>query len=114
MTWALLEPPLPPRVLCVYLVSDAPEAITPGALCREFMSSSPLAGPLWASLRVVMEGGAAAKATRRESTLGRLWPLPSPLTRLNSTDQRAEGMRIAGLLRMMRTFFVLPLTPRSG
>lgn len=63
----------------VYLCSDSPVAITPGALCREFMlSATTVADP---QLRVVMEGASGA-STRRESQLDMLYPYMSVLTRL--------------------------------
>ena len=80
----------------VYLVSDAQDPITPGVLCREFMSSSPFVS--METTRIVMEG-AGGKESRRESTLAQLWPLASPYTRLSSVEQLAEGQRLARLVR---------------
>jgi cytidine deaminase len=84
------------RVRAVYLVSDAQDPITPGVLCREFMSSSPFVS--METTRIVMEG-AGGKESRRESTLAQLWPLASPYTRLSSVEQLAEGQRLARLVR---------------
>jgi cytidine deaminase len=80
----------------VYLTSDAPHALTPGALCREYMLSSPWAAP---STPVHMEGEAGAGGTTT-CTLAQLWPLPSPYTRLDRAGQLALGERLGARARV--------------
>jgi cytidine deaminase len=79
------------EVLAVYITTDAPHAITPGALCREYMSSS-----AWTCIdatRIVMEGTAGKAKSRIERTLGELNPFASVYTRLDRAGQAAEGAR---------------------
>ena len=80
-------------VHAVYIVSDAADAITPGVLCREFMSSSLMVS--MKSTRIVMEGSKFKASGRRCSTLAKLWPFCSPFTRLAGSEQRVEGERLA-------------------
>merc|ERR1712086_83660 len=75
----------------IYLVSDAPGPITPGALCREYMMSSPFCCP---QTRVLMEGS-EGEQTRVARTLAELWPHPSVYTRLTSKQQLAFGRKFA-------------------
>jgi len=75
------------NVLAVYITTDASFPVTPGALCREYMNSSRWTSP---DTPVVMEG-VAGPHTRTTRTLGDLWPLPSPYTRLTGRDQMQAG-----------------------
>jgi cytidine deaminase len=86
-------------VCSVYLVSDAEEPITPGALCREYMLSSRSTTP---KTRVVLEGCGGA-ATRTTRTLAELWPHPSIYTRRARAEQLAAGERV-GQRAMSRAF----------
>lgn len=85
------------RVIGVYITSDAPEPITPGMLCREFMNSSPLTRP---DTRVLMEGG----GVRLELTLRELYPHPSPYLYLNADEQEAAGKRFQAAFDPERCF----------
>ena len=79
------------EVLAVYITTDAAHALTPGALCREYMSSS-----AWTSMkntRIVMEG-TDLKSSRLERTLEELYPYASVYTRLDRHGQLAEGQRL--------------------
>lgn len=90
---ALLE------VLAVYITTDASHAITPGALCREYMSSSS-----WTSLtttRIVMEG-TDGLPSRLERTLSQLYPFASPYVRLDRDGQQGAGERLGPPLRRAR------------
>jgi len=87
------------EVLGVYITTDASHALTPGALCREYMSSS-----TWTSMhetRIVMEG-TLGRPSRLERTLAQLYPHPSVYTRLERTDQDATGRRLAESTRGAR------------
>lgn len=83
------------RVHAVYITSDAAFALTPGALCREYMQSSP-----WVTraTRVVMEGTAGA-VSRAEMNLAALWPQPSVYTRLTRAEQMDLGSQLGPAVR---------------
>ena len=80
------------RVTAVYIASDAAEPITPGALCREFMMSSPLTST---DTRIVMEGG----GRRLDLRLAGLYPHASPYIRLTAEEQAAAGRRLGPAVR---------------
>lgn len=80
------------RVTAVYIASDAAEPITPGALCREFMMSSPLTST---DTRIVMEGG----GRRLDLLLAGLYPHASPYIRLTAEEQAAAGRRLGPAVR---------------
>ena len=86
-------------VRTVYISTDAPEALAPGALCREYMLSSRWTTP---STRVLMAGSSGALATRRSFTLEELWPLASVHTRLDRAAQLAQGRCLEPILRDAR------------
>ena len=77
-------------VHAVYITSDAAFALTPGALCREYMSSSPWVTP---STRIVLEGS-TGKQTRAVTSLPALWPQPSVYTRLTRNEQLELAKRL--------------------
>eukprot|EP00928_Gymnodinium_smaydae_P082179 TRINITY_DN65576_c0_g1_i1.p1 TRINITY_DN65576_c0_g1~~TRINITY_DN65576_c0_g1_i1.p1 ORF type:complete len:350 (+),score=42.29 TRINITY_DN65576_c0_g1_i1:41-1090(+) len=74
-------------VTAVYLVSDAPNALSPGPMCREYMLSS-----RWTThdTRIVMEG-VNGPSTRLVRTLGELWPHASVHTRHDRDGQLRIG-----------------------
>ena len=86
------------RVQCVYISTDHAGPVTPGALCREYMCSSP-----WTTddMRVVMEG-TVGKPSRLELTLRELFPFASVYTRRNRKGQQAAGERIGARLAAAR------------
>lgn len=73
----------PGAVRCIYIVTDAPQPISPGALCREFMYSSPFCEP---STRVL--SATPDRGQRLDVTLAELLPHASPYARLGAADQR--------------------------
>lgn len=75
------------EVVGVYITSDAPHALTPGALCREYMYSSPWTSP---AMAVYMEGE-DGPCSRQYGTLAQLWPFASPYTQLDRAGQLAAG-----------------------
>lgn len=79
------------QVLAVYISTDADGPITPGALCREYMLSSP-----WttSTTRIIMEGR-RRKSTRMERSLADLYPFASVYTRRRREAQAEEGARRA-------------------
>ena len=82
----------------VYITTDAPHAVTPGAMCREFMLSSRHTLP---STRIVMEGDVGV-ASRCERTLEQLLPYASIYTRLKRTAQRSTGEQLSSALANQR------------
>jgi cytidine deaminase len=82
------------RVHAVYITSDAAFSLTPGALCREYMQSSPWVTP---ATRVIMEGTAGA-GSRAETTLAALWPYPSVYTRLTRAEQMDLGAHLGPIV----------------
>ena len=94
----------PGAVRCIYIVTDAPQPISPGALCREFMYSSPFCEP--SKTQRTHEpprrrrddpshhpGTRVLSATpdlgqRLDVTLAELLPRASPYCRLGAADQR--------------------------
>lgn len=82
------------KVLGVYITTDADIPITPGALCREYMSSS-----RWTTFdtTIVMEG-AVGSHTRISRTLRELWPFASAYTRLDRAGQVEAGGRLGKLV----------------
>ena len=70
-------------VRCIYIVTDAPQPISPGALCREFMYSSPFCTPATRVLSATPDLG-----QRLDVTLAELLPRASPYCRLGAADQR--------------------------
>ena len=86
------------RVQCVYISTDHKGPVTPGALCREYMSSSP-----WTTddMRVVMEG-TVGKPSRLELTLRELFPFASVYTRRRRKAQQSAGERIGAKLAAER------------
>jgi cytidine deaminase len=83
------------RVLSVFLTSDAEVALTPGALCREYMLS--MSRWTTADTRVVMEG-TGGRGSRCERTLGSLFPFPSAYTRHGREAQLAAGERLSSCI----------------
>lgn len=86
----------PPVVECVYLTSDASEPITPGMLCREYMSDC-FCSPDTA----VVSAGAADGAPALRTTLGELFPSPPllrgvPRAQLAATAERLGEQGAAG------------------
>ena len=73
----------PGAVRCIYIVTDAPQPISPGALCREFMYSSPFCTPATRVLSATPDLG-----QRLDVTLAELLPRASPYCRLGAADQR--------------------------
>ena len=73
----------PGAVRCIYIVTDAPQPISPGALCREFMYSSPFCAPATRVLSATPDLG-----QRLDVTLAELLPRASPDCRLGAADQR--------------------------
>ena len=73
----------PGAVRCIYIVTDAPQPISPGALCREFMYSSPFCTPATRVLSATPDLG-----QRLDMTLAELLPRASPYCRLGAADQR--------------------------
>ncbi|KAL4167370.1 hypothetical protein KRP22_012856 [Phytophthora ramorum] len=59
------------RVRAVYLVSDSPQCLTPGTLCREFLLSSPLVAPDTPFV------SRASNCRPCVTTLAELYPFPS-------------------------------------
>lgn len=80
------------EVVAVYITSDAPHALTPGALCREYMYSSPWTTP---SMPIHMEGE-DGPPSRQSGTLAQLWPLASPYTQLDRAGQVSSGRALQG------------------
>ena len=78
------------RVTGVHITTDSENAITPGALCREYMASSRFTTD---NLTIVMEAhtGPASRMTR---ALGYFWSHGSPYTRLDREGQVAAGERL--------------------
>ena len=79
------------QVLAVYISTDAVGPITPGALCREYMLSSPWTTP---TTRIIMEGS-RRQISRMERQLGVLYPFASVYTRRSRDGQMKEGLRRA-------------------
>ena len=73
----------PGAVRCIYIVTDAPQPISPGALCREFMYSSPFCTPATRVLSATPDLG-----QRLDVTLAELLPRASPYCRLGAAQQR--------------------------
>lgn len=74
----------------VYITTDSPDPITPGALCREYMFASRWTTP---AMRVVMEGY-GGPSSRTSRTLAQLVPHASVYTRLDRAGQVAAGARL--------------------
>lgn len=82
----------------VFITTDAPHAVTPGAMCREFMLSSRWAKP---TTRVVMEGEERLPS-RISMTLEELMPHASVFTRLRRNEQCEAGKRLGSVLAERR------------
>ena len=80
--------PSPPLVECVYIVADSEEPITPGMLCREYMSDT-----YCTPETKVVTAGAADRPNVR-ATLGELFPCPAPLQRVARDDLAATAERL--------------------
>ena len=78
----------PPLVECVYIVADSEEPITPGMLCREYMSDT-YCTP---ETKVVTAG--AADRPKVRATLGELYPCPAPLQRVAREELAATAERL--------------------
>ena len=83
----------------VYITTDAPHAVTPGPLCREYMFSSSWVDP--AAMRIVLEGE-RGRPSRVESTLVALLPYASVYTRLRRAEQQGLGARLGPLVTRSR------------
>lgn len=75
------------RVRKVYIVSDADECLTPGTLCREFLSSSALFSPDTPFI------SRASHCRPCVTSLAELYPFPSIYDRVPRADVLAHGCR---------------------
>jgi len=80
--------PSPPTVECVYIVADSEEPITPGMLCREYMSDT-----YCTPETKVVTAGAADRPNVR-ATLGELFPCPAKLKGVARDDLAATAERL--------------------
>jgi cytidine deaminase len=101
----------------LYIVSDSPQPIPPGNLCREFLCEHAALGTPIISAAEAEEGGSGSSSgTYRvaRNTLGSLYPFPPLLARVPRAQAVAQARRLARSAPAASTIFSGAGAGRSG